>query len=256
MLSRKTRFVLALAITTALPSFAGNSVVNFSHYDENEPDFHKMKQEGVVAAIHEATYPPGTCDERYVMRQSAASRAGMLWGAYHFANGSDPVRQADFFVDSVASHWRAADPASRPANVLLVLDFERNTHYPGGTMTTAQAVAFVQRVRHRTGKYPGIYSGENRIRDVVNSPSVDSSSKRELQNCWLWVANYHRKPETVQPWKAWTLWQYTGDGVCELPRSTYPVSLANFRNAERNIFGGNTEELRRFWEEHAWSPST
>jgi lysozyme len=257
MFFRKSCLALTLAITTALPCFAENCVVNFSHYDESEPDFGKMKREGIVAAIHEATYPPGTCDEKYTRRQRAACQAGMLWGAYHFANGSDPVRQADFFVDSVAAHWRATDPASRPAHILLVLDFERNTHYPGGTMTSAQAAAFVKRVRERTGKYPGIYSSENRIREVVNAPAVSGSIKRSLQNCWLWVANYHRKPEAVQPWKHWTMWQYTGDGVCELPRAAYPIALANFRNAERDIFGGGgADELRRFWEEHAWNPAS
>ena len=61
-----------------------------------------------------------------------ALQAGLLWGAYHYANGSDPVRQADHFLSVVSSSWAQANPAVRPsAGVLLVLDFEKNGHYPG-----------------------------------------------------------------------------------------------------------------------------
>jgi hypothetical protein len=52
------------------------------------------------------------------------------------------------------------------------------------------------------------------------------------------------------------MWQYTGDGKCGLrPRGMYPISVANMRKAERNIFRGNNAELLAFWQEHAWFPS-
>ena len=37
------------------------------------------------------------------------------------------------------------------------------------------------------------------------------------------------------------MWQYTGDGVCDLPRSTHPKNIANIKNAERNMFRGSPE---------------
>jgi lysozyme len=100
---------------------ASNSVVNLSHYDLMRVDFDQMQNQGIVGVIHEATYPRNVRDERYVLRQGQATRAGLLWGAYHYANASDPIAQADFFLRTVSSAWHSAGPASRPDRVLLVL---------------------------------------------------------------------------------------------------------------------------------------
>lgn len=235
-------------------SFASNSIVNLSHYDEMRPDFAQMRREGILAAIHEATYPLGQTDAAYRSRQDDASQAGLLWGAYHFADASDPIRQADKFLSVVGSHWRASTHAGAGPGVLLVLDFEKNGHYPGGTMRVDQAVAFIQRIQQRTGKYPGIYAGENRIGSVLNGPGVSSEAKSILTKCWLWLANYHYQPRATAPWSGWNLWQYTGDGVCDLPRASFPMGIANIRRAERNIFRGGTGAVRPFWERNAWDP--
>ncbi|MDP9004655.1 MAG: hypothetical protein M3N12_07680, partial [Verrucomicrobiota bacterium] len=80
--------------------------------------------------------------------------------------------------------------------------------------------------------------------------------KQMLARCWLWVANYHYEPRNILPWGHWTLWQYTGDGVCDLrPRSAYPKGVANIRNAERNMFRGAPEAARAFWQTHGWRPA-
>lgn len=240
----------------ASSAVASNSVVNLSHYDVVRPDFTQMKREGIVGIIHESSYPRATRDDKYASRQEAATQAGLLWGAYHFADASDPVAQADFLLRTVETSWRSADPSSRPNEVLLVLDFEKNGHYPGGTMRPEQAVAFAQRIHERTGRYPGIYSGEHRVQQVLNSPAVSAAAKQILTRCWLWVANYHYEPQNVWPWARWSLWQYTGDGVCDLPRASYPKNAANVRNAERNIYRGGPTELRQFWQDHAWQPGS
>jgi GH25 family lysozyme M1 (1,4-beta-N-acetylmuramidase) len=123
----------------------------------------------------------------------------MLWGAYHFADGTDPVRQADHFLSAVASAWRGANPPTGTPGVLLVLDFEKNTHYPGGTMSVGQAVTFIERVHQRTGVYPGVYSNEYRVRDTFGR-SANAGQRDILQRCWLWVANYHYEPRAIAPW--------------------------------------------------------
>ena len=106
--------------------------------------------------IHEATYPRFDRTPTTAPGKSAAARAGLLWGAYHFGDATDPVRQADHFLRR-GGFALARVRNSRPDGVLLVLDFEKNGHYPGGTMRVDQAVAFVERIRQRTGKYPGVY---------------------------------------------------------------------------------------------------
>ncbi|MEY2489314.1 MAG: lysozyme [Verrucomicrobiota bacterium] len=245
--------VLLLLQTLAACAFAGNSVVNLSHYDLMRPDFARMKTEGIVGVIHEATYPRSVRDSYYGTRQNAATRAGLLWGAYHFGDATDPIRQAEFFLNAVESQWRG--PSLRPGGILLVLDFEKNGHYPGGTMRVDQAVTFVDRIHQRTGRYPGLYCSEYRLRQVLFGPKVTAAQRRILSNCWLWIANYHFEPRNTAPWSRWSLWQYTGDGVCDLPRASYPKGVANIKNAERNIFRGNAVALEAFWQEHAWNPT-
>ncbi len=234
--------------------FGLNGVVNMSHYDTMRADFARMKAEGIIGVIHEASYPRYERDAYYAARQNAATRAGLLWGAYHYGNGNDPIRQADHFLQIVSSAWERSDPAGQPDGILLVLDFEKNGHYPGRSMRLDQAVAFVERIRERTGKYPGIYSGEYHLRQVLKSPRISGSQKRVLTNCWLWLANYGARPEPTLPWTRWHLWQYCGDGICRLPRRSYPKSVANIIKAERNIFSGSRTELEAFWHDHAWQP--
>jgi len=236
-------------------AFAASNVVNLSHYDMMRPDFAGMKREGILGVIHEATYPRLERDTKYLDRQIGALQAGLLWGAYHYADGTDPVRQADHFLSVVSSSWSQAGSAVRGPGVLLVLDFEKNGHYPGGTMRADQAVAFIERIRERTGVYPGIYGSEYYLRQALNSPKVSAAQKKTLTNCWLWIANYHKEPRATAPWNYWALWQYCGDGKCGLPRSAYPISVANIKRAERNIFRGNQSDLQDFWQQRAWQPS-
>ena len=233
-------------------AFGGNSVVNMSHYDLMRPDFAGMVRQGIIGVIHEASYPRAQRDAKYAERHRAALNAGLLWGAYHFGDATNPVRQADHFLQVVRSA-RPYDPENERTGVLLVLDFERNGHYPGGSMTVAQAVAFVERIKERTGKYPGVYGSENRLRHMLYGPGATSAHRRVLTNCWLWIANYNAEPRHTAPWNHWQMWQYTGDGKCGLrPRSRYPISVANIRKAERNIFRGNNVALQTFWRENAW----
>jgi len=230
---------------------ASNSILSLSHYDEGAPDYAGLRKEGIEAIIHEATYPT-EADARYAGRQVNAARAGMRWGAYHFGNATDGKRQADRFIDVVglsANRVQGSD-----GKVLLILDAEQNTHYPGGTMRVQQAVDFIKRVKERTGVYPGFYSNENWVKSLFNSSSVDASSKETIKNCFLWVANYHKAPSSTAPWSNWMLWQYTGDGICGLPRNGYPIHAGNLRKVERTIFGGSREALRSFWDSHSWSP--
>ena len=255
----KLSILRAAGFVFALPAcaFAASNVVNLSHYDMMRPDFIGMKSEGIVGVIHEATYPRFDRDSKYRERQMAALQAGLLWGAYHFGDATDPVRQADHFLSVVgASVPTLLQPEKRRPGVLLVLDFEKNGHYPGGSMSVSQAVAFVERIKERTGKYPGIYGSEYRLRQMLYGSGATAAHRAVLSNCWLWIANYHAEPRATSPWRGWDMWQYTGDGKCDLrPRGAFPISVANLRKAERNIFRGNNALLQAFWHEHAWFPS-
>jgi lysozyme len=247
------RFVMACIVFLGLVSHPGysasNSLISLSHYDEVNPDFSRMRSSGIEGIIHEATYPSFDRDSKYAYRQSGASKAGLLWGAYHFGNGSDGGRQADHFLDVVGS---SLESSSAKSGVLLVLDAEQNTHYPGGTMGVPQAISFIRRVHARTGIYPGFYSNENWVKRMFNDPRMDASARETLGKCWLWIANYSCQPVYTGSFKKWSLWQYTGDGKCRLPRASYPIHAANMTRVERTIFNGDRGALREFWDSHAW----
>ena len=132
----KAFLVFLLLVASQICTFAANAVVNLTHYDHMRVDFVRMKDEGIIGVIHEATYPRYDRDSYYRARQQAAIRAGLLWGAYHFGDATNPIQQADHFLNTVE--------ASHPGRngVLLVLDFEKNGHYPGGSMRADQAAAF------------------------------------------------------------------------------------------------------------------
>src|SRR5205814_635546 len=78
---------------------------------------------------------------------------------YHFGDGTSPISQADHFLATVASSHRplrtADDPEKKRTGVLLVLDFVKKGHYPGGSMSVSEAVALVERIQERTVKVPG-----------------------------------------------------------------------------------------------------
>src|SRR5437868_8998212 len=164
-----------------------------SHYDLMRPDFVAMANEGIVGVIHEATFPRLERDARYYERQRAALEAGLLWGAYHYGDATSPIGQADHFVDAVASARppiRPDDPEKRRPGVLLVLDFEKNGHYPGGTMTVAQAVAFVEHIKERTGKYPGLYCNAYRLRQMLYESGASARHSPILVHSWLKLPNH------------------------------------------------------------------
>src|SRR5947208_2529441 len=109
-----------------------NAVIDLSHFNVN-PDFKKAKADGILGVIHKVTQGLGFVDNRYMEHRNAARAEGLLWGAYHFGAGGDGIAQADFFLQKVGPD----------RDVLLVLDFERNTTPGGSNMTLDQARAFV-----------------------------------------------------------------------------------------------------------------
>src|SRR5438094_9693854 len=121
--------VFFLLHALSVSAFGSNSVVNLSHYDLMQPDFVGMKSEGIVAVIHEATYPRFQRDARYRERQVAAMQAGLLWGADHFGNATNPIRQADQFLGLLAASVPAPlRPEERRPGPVAVPTFPNDAH--------------------------------------------------------------------------------------------------------------------------------
>lgn len=148
--------------------------------------------DGVIIKATEGTgYVNPSCDEHW----NQACDAGLLRGFYHFAGDSDPVAEADYFMQHTAGYFGSGVP---------VLDWE-------GNQDVAWVNAFVRRVHDVKGVWCWIYANPWRF----NQGGVE-------QNCMRWVASY---PEVSSPtfaqaegWDAPSAdgvvgaWQFASDG--------------------------------------------
>ena len=91
-----------------------NVVIDISHYDGPNIDFIKVARAGIIGVLCKATQGQTLIDRYYSLNQKKALDAGLLWGAYHFGDGSDGVHQAVHFLDTVGD----------TKDTLLALDFE------------------------------------------------------------------------------------------------------------------------------------
>lgn len=200
-----------------------NAVVDISHHNGNV-NFAKAKDAGIIGVIQKATQGQTNVDPTYKTNKTKALNAGLLWGAYHFATGSDGLKQADNFLRVVGD-----DPKT-----LLVLDFEPNL--TGPSMSLEEARAFVTNVKERTGRFPGFYSGHF-IKQLLGT-----NSDPVLANCWFWLAQYGKTAVVPPNWPTWTLWQYT-DGVI----GPEPHTVSGIGRCDRDMFNGSETQLRKLW---------
>jgi lysozyme len=116
--------------------------------------------------------------------------AGLLFGSYHFGDGSDGGAQAYHYLS-------VANPSS---NELMALD------PAGSSMTLEEARAFVTTIFNKIDKWPLLYSGHTLKAMLGGHPDP------VLSKCPLWLAQFG--PSAILPagWNAWSLWQYADGG--------------------------------------------
>jgi len=210
------------ATTPASP--AGSCVIDISHHNGKSLDFRRARADGIIGVIHKASQGTSGRDPMYAVNRAKAREAGLLWGAYHFATGSDGARQAANFLDAVGD----------ARDVLLALDLELNP--AGPSMDLAGAHAFVVHVFERTGRFPGLYSGHS-IKELLGSRKDPI-----LANCWLWLAQYGPRAVVPRNWPTWTLWQHTDGQVGGEPKSVQGIGPC-----DRSRFKGSEANLRKLW---------
>lgn len=201
-----------------------NAIIDISHHNGSRLNFAKAKADGIIGVIHKASQGQGNVDPNYRTNRTKARAAGLLWGAYHFATGSDGVKQAVHFLDTVGD----------PTDTLLVLDFEPNPSGP--SMSLEEARAFNTHVFEQTGSWPGLYAGHY-LKELLGT-----HADPVLAKSWLWIAQYG--PTAVVPpnWPTWTMWQYTDGAVGPEPHKVIGVG-----RCDRDRFNGSEAQLRRLW---------
>lgn len=200
-----------------------NVVIDISHHNGNV-DLVQAAADGIAGVIHKATQGTGFTDPAYVANRQKAVDAGLMWGAYHFATGSDAVAQADHFLDVV-----------RPDDkTLIVLDFEKNEQ--GTSMTLDGARAFVNRINDKAGRFPGLYGGSYLKQLLGNNQDP------VLAHCWLWLSQYGPTPVVPANWQSFTMWQYTDGNVGPEPHTVKGVGPC-----DRDQFNGDMDGLKALW---------
>lgn len=208
-----------------------NTIVDLSHHN-GTVDLQAAKSAGMMGVIHKATQGTTYVDPTYQAHREQAEQAGLMWGAYHFGTGDDVGQQVDHFIQTVEP--RVYD--------LLVLDFERN---PSGTsMSLQQAEQFVSEVQSRTGRWPGLYSG-NYIKELLGE-----AHNAVLAQCWFWLSEYGPTARVPTNWNTWTMWQYT-DGTI----GPEPHGVPGIGNCDRDTFNGSEDQLKKLWGYNTGAPT-
>lgn len=158
-------------------------------------DLPAAKKAGLQFLWHKATEGVGFVDAEYIGRRAAAARAGIPFGAYHFARPSvgDAAAEAEHFI-SVAK--------PRPGDLLPALDLETTEGLTLGQLKT-WARNFAAAVERHTGFGTAFYSPWD-----LGLPLV------------RWVPRYNR--DNRLPAVPWDIWQFSGGAEFPGTPSTFP----------------------------------
>jgi lysozyme len=199
-------------------------VVDLSHWDPAS-DYGAVKAVGIVGVVYKATQGQSYTDPTYVAQQKAAKVAGLKWGSYHFADGTDVQGQIDNFM-----RFACPDP-----DELFCLDWEDNS---GNKMSLADAKTWIKTVESILQR-PGecvLYSG-NTAKEALGNTTDEFLGKRRL-----WLCQYGSNPTWQKSWEKYWLWQYT-DGQC----GPNPHTINGIGPCDINSYPGTPDQLVCEW---------
>lgn len=198
-------------------------VIDISTYNDVK-DFAAAKAAGIVGVIHKASEGRTFVDRTYARHREMAKEAGLLWGAYHFANDGDVIQQVNNFIDS----------AKPEVTTLMALDYEPNGNH---TMSLKQARQFMEMAELKLGRKLVLYSG-NLIKEQLGSVADMFWAKRRL-----WLAQYSNNWKCQISWDKPWLWQYSDGENGPGPHTVPGISGA----VDCNSYDGTVEQLAKEW---------
>jgi len=207
-------------------------VLDLSHHNDGPDggpiDFVAIRSFGIAGIIHKSSQGLTVPDRTYTARRRAALDAGLLWGAYHFADGSDPAGQVRHFM-------QAAEPDD---STLMALDYEPNG---SNSMNIAGARAFLSELDAALGRKAVLYSG-NLIKETLG---VDTSGFFGSHR--LWLAQYGDNPKWPSAWAAPWLHQFSGDGTNSHGIVIPGINEKQAGKLDMNSFDGDEDKLAAEW---------
>jgi GH25 family lysozyme M1 (1,4-beta-N-acetylmuramidase) len=179
--------------------------IDVSHH-QDVIDWAQVAASGQRFAIAKATEGTNFVDPMYATNKAGAAAAGMVFGAYHFAQPDlgpdDAIIEADHFVDVAQLE---------PGNLIPVLDLERTNGLTEAEITQ-WILTWLGRVTERLGVRPMVYTSpagwENR--------TGDTTAVADAGYTVLWIAHWGvaepRLPANDWSGHGWTFWQYGNCG--------------------------------------------
>ena len=212
-----------------------NIAIAIDPYEGNQIDWEELAaDQRVVAIIHRATIGD-RADKKYAERKIEAKKRGYKWGAYHLGKPGDPIKQADFFLETV-----------KPDNDdLLALDLESTDATKH--MSFDEARLFIKRIKEKTGRYPFVYAN-NVVTKAISEKFGDDDLFPQTR---LWYARF-KSTVTDFPkgaWDTYTLWQFSSEINCKAEDRNsclYTVPGTEY-DMDVNVFNGTIEELKKGW---------
>lgn len=201
-------------------------VIDISHHN-TVTSFDDVAAHGVWGVIHKATQGSRYRDPDYAVRRTAANAAGLLWGAYHFNDGSDVAAQVNNFI-------AAAQPGP---DTLMALDFEDN---PKSNMSAQQAVQFLRLLEQKLGRKGALYGG-NRIKEQIGR--LSAADQAYMASHPLWLCQYGPRPVLPPGFTRSFLWQYSDGRIGPGPHGVNGVT----GEVDLNAFNGTREDLVQAW---------
>ena len=159
------------------------TIVDSSHW--NKIDWTVFRPDILIAKCTEGV---GFVDNTYQKNLTEAKKRNIPFGAYHFANKNDPVKEAEFFLS------KAGDP-----------DFYALDAETGQSMEWCKT--FCDRVS-KTGKTVILYAPMSTITDIGYPTWIPRYKYAGGDTKDDGIPDYK-----YQPTKPWDIWQYTSNGV-------------------------------------------
>lgn len=152
----------------------------------------------MIKATQGTWYVNPKCDVDY----QAAKKAGKQLGIYHYCEGGNPEKEAQYFYQNVKGYIGEAVPA---------VDWEARSNRSWGDKNWVKR--FVTGFHRLSGVWCLVYVQSSALNQVANCSKL----------CGLWVACYPsmdwkswgipKMNVPTSPWKTYTIWQFTGDNM-------------------------------------------
>lgn len=193
-------------------------------------DQSKIKQYGLSFVFIKATEGNTYKDSGYKNNWAIAKKSNFLSGAYHyFEIGTDPVEQANNFMNSVKLTNGDLPP------ILNLYAFE-NHHKIPDTTTINNIRIFLDEVTIHYGTKPIVF---------ISNESADLLFRGDYSRYLLWINQPNAgiySPKKPKSWKNWSFWQFSTtenlDGILT------QADQSNERFIDVNQFNGSFQKLK------------